>query len=141
MEKLTDRQGGRYSNIELLRVVAMFMIVVYHIVCHCVITQLTDGSSIARLNNGWFNYPVFYKRLFLVRGIHTWGVIGNGIFLLISGYFMLQKEKNVNLIKVSRKLLLQLGFAAIALMLGSSLTYHFMGGYKLHQSYKYYSIQ
>lgn len=35
----------RSSNIELLRVLAMFMIVMYHITCHCVTVQFTDPGS------------------------------------------------------------------------------------------------
>lgn len=42
------RKTGRSANIELLRIVAMLMIIMYHIICHCVNVQLTDGASIAR---------------------------------------------------------------------------------------------
>lgn len=127
MENL-DRQTDRRSNFELLRVVAMFMIVINHILTHCVIVQLTDSSLIEGLNNGWYNFPVFYKRLLLLATMNTFGETGNGIFLLISGYFVLQKGKNVNLIKISKKLLLQLGFAAILLVTGSFLVFRLTGG-------------
>ena len=36
----------RKSNIELLRVFSMFMIVLYHIICHCVVVQLGEQPSI-----------------------------------------------------------------------------------------------
>lgn len=127
MENL-DRQTDRRSNFELLRVVAMFMIVINHILTHCVIVQLTDSSLIEGLNNGWYNFPVFYKRLLLLSTMNTFGETGNGIFLLISGYFVLQNGKNVNLIKISKKLLLQLGFAAILLVTGSFLVFRLTGG-------------
>lgn len=55
------RKTGRSANIELLRIVAMLMIIMYHIICHCVNVQLTDGASIARWENGLFNHPLFYK--------------------------------------------------------------------------------
>lgn len=82
----------RSSNIELLRNVAMLMIVSYHIVCHCVNVQLTDKGSMERLENGLFNQPVFYKKLMLLDTFNTFGIIGNVIFILISGYFMIEKR-------------------------------------------------
>ena len=51
----------RSSNMELLRIVAMFMIVMYHISYHCVRFQLVDKNSIDRMANGLFCYPDFYK--------------------------------------------------------------------------------
>lgn len=53
----------RYSNIELLRVTAVFMIIIHHIVTHCVTVQLTAPVSIGRMNNGFFNQPHFYNRV------------------------------------------------------------------------------
>lgn len=75
-----EKKISRSSNIELLRVMAMFMIVLYHIVCHCVAIQLTDSESMNRMNNGFFNQPYFYKRLFLLIAISPFGQIGNAIF-------------------------------------------------------------
>lgn len=120
---MTKKQ--RNSNIELLRLIAMFMIVIFHIVDHCVIIQLTDTDSIARLNNGLFNYPFFYKKLFILNSIMPLGKAGNAIFLIISGYFMILKGKEINLFNISKKLLLQLGFAAIMLVLASTATYYY----------------
>jgi hypothetical protein len=47
--------------------------------------------------------------------------------LLISGYFLIlkAKEKGINLINISKKLLLQLGFAAIVLVFTSTFTYYY----------------
>ena len=50
----------RYSNIELLRVLAMIMVVIYHINYHCVMNQLFNGVS-------EFSQPYFYKQLFLIE--------------------------------------------------------------------------
>lgn len=86
-----EEKKVRSSNIELLRIVAMLMIVIYHIVCHCVIPQLTDSASIERMGNGYFNVPAFYKKLLIVDLIDPWGQISNAIFILISGYFMVSK--------------------------------------------------
>lgn len=49
----------RKSNIELLRIVAMLMIISYHIVLHCIDGQLTDADSIARMGNGLFSNPLY----------------------------------------------------------------------------------
>lgn len=117
----------KFSNMELLRIFAMLMIISYHIYYHCVVIQLTDANSIARLNNGLFNMPYFYKRLLILATIAPMGQIGNVIFITISGFFMVQKDK-IDLTKISTKLLLQQGFAAILLTLGSTLFYKFTHG-------------
>lgn len=124
MEKVKTRN----SNIELLRSIAMLMIVLYHIVCHCVNVQLTDKSSMERLGNGLFNQPVFYKKLLLLDTFDTFGIIGNVIFILISGYFMVQKGRNIDIIKIAKKLLCQLGFASIILTIISTVCFHVWGG-------------
>ena len=36
----------RNSNMELLRICAMLMIIIFHMVRHCVNIQLTDGKQI-----------------------------------------------------------------------------------------------
>lgn len=113
----------RKSNIELLRIVAMLMIISYHIVLHCINDQLTDADSIARMGNGLFSNPQIYRRLFALSFIASWGQTGNVIFLLITGYFLVGRGKQVNLTGIAAKLLGQMAFAAIALTLGSALIY------------------
>ena len=108
---------------ELLRIMAMLMIVVYHIYCHCISGQLTDTNSIQQMGNDWFCHPWFSKRLCILAVIAPMGPVANAIFILISGYFMAEK-KSIDLTKVSKKLLLQLGFASIALGLASIYAYH-----------------
>lgn len=100
----------------------MLMIIAYHIFLHCIYLQLTDANSIATLGNGWFSYPSFFKRLCILAIISPMGQIGNAIFLIVSGYFMADK-KSIDLTKISKKLLLQLGFATIALGLISIFFY------------------
>lgn len=78
----------RSSNIELLRILAMFMIIIFHISDHCVKVQLTDTASMLRMNNGLFCEPVFYKKLLLLSTFAPMGKIGNVIFITISGYFI-----------------------------------------------------
>lgn len=122
MDNVRRRDRTRASNIELLRIVAMLMIVVCHIVTHCVIVQLTDADSIARMGNGVFNHPVFYRRLLVLAGITPLGPVGNAVFVLISGYFLVPRER-VGLAGTSRKLLLQQGFAAALLVVASTVLY------------------
>lgn len=96
----------------------MLMIVAYHIYVHCISCQLTDLQSMQERGNGWFCTPDFSKRLCILALIAPWGQIGNAIFLIISGYFMSGKDV-IDLTKISKKLLLQLGFAACVLGLVS----------------------
>ena len=112
----------RSSNIELLRIVAMFMIVVFHIVFHTVYEQLTDAKSIALMHNGLFNKPVFYSKLLTLVFILPLGKVGDTVFVLISGYFMINKEQ-IDLGKVAKKLLLPLMFATTSLVI-ISFTLH-----------------
>lgn len=81
---MTDKKE-RSSNIELLRIVAMLMIIVFHIIHHCVRNQLP--------NSVFFNSPALYKELSIPQIIATMGSIGNAIFILISGYFMANRGK------------------------------------------------
>ena len=108
---------NRSSNFELLRILAMVMIVIYHITCHTIQPQLTDAGSIAALGNGLFNHPVFYKRLLILSTIYPFGKIGDTVFLLISGYFLASKEE-IDLERISKKLLYPLAFVATVLVVG-----------------------
>lgn len=119
-EKLIKK---RSSNIELLRIFAMLMIIGYHICYHCVNVQLMDEDSILSMQNGWFCHPAFYKKLLLVALMSPMGQMGNAVFILISGYFMVHKGKNINLTSISKKLLLQSGFAVLMLCMASTLIY------------------
>lgn len=65
----------------------MVMIIAYHIVHHSVNVQLTDADSIARMGNGFFNHPVFYKKLLILVAVMPLGIVGNVVFVLITGYF------------------------------------------------------
>lgn len=111
----------RSSNFELLRIAAMFMIVMYHIFCHCVNGQLMFADTGGALSAGLVEYSSIYKKTFIMNTINTWKGISNDIFLLISGYFMRRNEYRVNLLKTSAKLLTQLGFAVIILMTASAI--------------------
>lgn len=118
--------NNRHSNIELLRIIAMLMIIGYHIFVHCINVQLTDPTSITELHNFWYCTPQFSKKLCLLALISPMGQIGNTVFLLISGYFMVSK-KTINLGNISKKLLLQLVFAACMLGFASIALYRLAG--------------
>lgn len=109
----------RSSNIELLRIVAMLMIIVYHILIHCINVQLINTSSIEKLQNGWFNNPAYYNELLFLELLMPLGLVGNAIFVMISGYFMAERE--IDILKVSKKLLSQLVFAGTTLVLVSAI--------------------
>ena len=113
-----NNKSLRDSNIELMRILAMFMIIVYHIVLHCVNVQLADVASVERLGNGWFNNPVFYKELMFLALLMPFGLVGNALFIIISGYFLADRE--IDMLKISKKLLSQLLFAAVTLVLVSA---------------------
>lgn len=124
----------RLTNIEILRIIAMLMIVIYHIVYHCINMQLVGGNAAIKIGSNLFNKPLFYKKLFILHDIMTWGTIGNVLFLLISGYFMANSKKEVNINKISKKLLVQLGFATITLVVCSTLIY------KMHFTKKFIQL-
>lgn len=86
--------------------------------CKC--TTLHGGDANIKVTSNLFNHPVFYKKLYLLSGIMKWGPIGNAVFILISGYFMVEKGKNINIVSIAKKLLTQLGFAAITLVIVST---------------------
>ena len=105
----------RNSNMELLRICAMLMIIIFHMVRHCVNIQLTDGNSIARWGNGLFNYPAFYKKLLILVSIMPLGIIAKCNIYLISGYFMsnkMQYEYSRN----GQKIIIPIAVSAMALL-------------------------
>lgn len=120
-----NSKNMRSSNFELCRIVAMLMIISFHIIFHWPFYQLQDAGSITRLNNGYFSHPEFYKKLWIIDTFMLMGYIGNGLFMMISGYFMASKE-NINLLKTSKKLLFQLAFATELLMIASTIIYYFL---------------
>ena len=125
-ETITKNKKIRSSNFELLRIFAIFMIIIFHIVYHCVNFQLTDTASIARMNNGLFCNPVWYKKLLILELAIPLGVIGNGIFMLISGYFLVEKNGGTEgIYKTAKRLISQLLFATLILLVFSALYHHF----------------
>lgn len=112
----------RESNIELLRMVTMLLIVMYHIVYHALQGQLGESYL--------FHEPVFYKKLIILLVIYTFGNVGNMIFMLITGYFMANRTeaegKRIDLGKISYKLLTQLAFVTVVMMIVSLIVNRFV---------------
>lgn len=107
----------RQSNFELLRILAIVMIILFHIQVHGPQPMLTT-------DNEFFALPMIYKRLLLFEIGIPLGMIGNGLFIVISGYFM-NANTNIDTGKISKNLLLQLGFATVVLMIAYFVWIHF----------------
>lgn len=80
----------RESNFELLRIVAMLGIIMYHLVLHYI-----DYSRFALVN---LDKGSNYYHLETIQIIYTFGQIGNTLFILITGYFLIKKS-TVNVVK------------------------------------------
>ena len=59
---MTQRKQ-RESNLELLRIVAMVLIIIHHIVVHCVQPELENSQLIAHFDNGYFGQPAWWNSL------------------------------------------------------------------------------
>ena len=83
----------RESNIELLRILAMIMIIAHHFACH---SNFDFPLTEVTFNRVWIQF------------MHLGGKIGVDVFVLISGYFLInQKEIKVNKVLKTRRILLQ----------------------------------
>ncbi len=78
--KKEDLTTQRKSNFELLRIITMLMIIMHHYCVH------TNFFKDVQINNTTFN-------LILTR-ILTFGKLGNHIFIIMTGYFMIKSKMN-----------------------------------------------
>ena len=99
----------RQSNFELLRIFAIIIIILHHIQVHGSQKLLTGDS-------GYFTQPIIYLRLLIFEIGAPLGPIGNGLFIMISGYFM-NANDHIDTGKIAKKLLLQLGYAVTLLII------------------------
>lgn len=104
---MKTESAERSSKYELLRIAAMLLIVLHHYICHGVRHSLIPDMSMAYLSGLEFNRTL---TSFLIMG----GGIGNGIFFMLTGFFMFNKEYEFKRIL---KLIAQVYFYSIALML------------------------
>lgn len=81
----------RESNIELLRIICMFMVVLCHASSHGIALRFANLTS-----------EVFTWKILVAKILSMGGGIANNTFVLISGYFM------INSIKVNKKSIVKL---------------------------------
>lgn len=95
----------RNSSIELLRIISMIMIVFHHFAVH---GEFEFGGTLS-LNHFWYN--------FIVMG----GKVGVNIFVLISGYYLIENDKKLFDINKVIKFVLQVFFYSIIIFLIGAL--------------------
>lgn len=97
---MAERENKRQSNIELLRILAMLMIIAHHFAVHAGFDFPTNAVTANREFVHWLDLG---------------GKIGVNLFVLISGYFMIQRKT----LKVKKVLRLwgQIWFSCVVLYL------------------------
>ncbi len=106
-------KAKRQSNFELLRIFAIVLIILYHI-------QRYGSQPLLTGNYGYFSTPEIDPRLLVFEIGGPFGGIGNGLFIMISGYFM-NANLHIDTGKIAKKLLLQLGFAVTLLVIANAV--------------------
>ena len=85
---LTDRRGIRDSGIELLKIIAIFLIVINHVVQ----TLTTNGAYIDHfidVSKATLNIQTIVLLIF-----RHFGVLGNSLFFICSAWFLLKSSNN-----------------------------------------------
>ena len=113
-------QPKRDSNMQLLRIAAMCMVILHHLTWHGFYHQLAAYPEA-------FHYPVFFQRLLIVETFLPMGKTADAIFLLISGYYLVERGAGVSLSRSAKKLISQVAFASVLLVVCST------GYYFLHK--------
>lgn len=105
----------RNSNFELLRIVAMYLIVLHHCTVHGVFSYVSDNiGMVEHINN--------FLCIFLSSG----GKIGVTLFVLISGYFLSLKEFKIErLLKIYLKMF---AYSVLFLLIALAAGEHHVGG-------------
>ena len=120
-KSMKENKNERQSNFELLRIIAMIMIVAHHLTIHCFAVQLGDKSLYALGES--FNKAIFFKKLLLPQLFMTGGKIANIIFVLITGYFLI--DQKINITKQIKKIFSQLAFVVPIIVFVSFLFYRY----------------
>lgn len=110
---------NRESKYELLRIIAMILIIMHHICMHCVYPQLNDASLFWKYDNAWFREPIIYPRVLALDVFATVGKIADELFVLLTGYFMVEKNQKIQIGNKIATLISQAFFVAIGLVLVS----------------------
>ena len=120
-KSMKEYKNERQSNFELLRIIAMIMIVAHHLTIHCFAVQLGDKSLYALGES--FNKAIFFKKLLLPQLFMTGGKIANMIFVLRTGYFLI--DRKINITKQIKKIFSQLAFVVPIIVFVSFLFYRY----------------
>ena len=120
-KSMKEYKNERQSNFELLRIIAMIMIVAHHLTIHCFAVQLGDKSLYALGES--FNKAIFFKKLLLPQLFMPGGKIANIIFVLITGYFLI--DRKINITKQIKKIFSQLAFVVPIIVFVSFLFYRY----------------
>lgn len=121
----------RDSNIELLRIISMFMIVAYHLI----------SNGLLKLN-GTATYDIWMEGSIINRVVaallYPGGAVGNMLFFMITGYFLagsnkVRSFKNIVIMTIFYSSLLCLIFCIIKYELKITL-YNYGGGYNMLSS-------
>ena len=118
-------KNERFSNVELLRLLAMISIIWFHIIWHGAVKELSTEELISQFNNGYFCQPKFYWKLLIFEVLLPLGKAMNVIFILISGYFLIDSRRNKYLYvkKTIIQLVSQMAYAAGIIAIASLVYY------------------
>lgn len=87
MSTTGDYKACRTSSIELLRIVAMLIIVIHHFCVHGVFHVLDSSKNV--LLAEFLNWQMVFTQL-----VGWGGGVGNTLFMIITGYFMINRSVN-----------------------------------------------
>lgn len=106
----------RSSNFELLRIIAMIMIVSCHLVNHCIFQQYGQEINVRNFSEGLLINKI------IVAFFSPGGGVANNIFFILMGYFSIKGSNNSVLKRIS-KLVLQVFFYVLIAVLIFAVPY------------------
>ncbi len=109
----------RNSNIELLRIVAMIMILASHMACHGIQHCKETKAAYQIWNNGKMLNKLF------VSFLNPGGMIGVACFFMITGYFMIEKT-SFSLKRVTLQGIYYGVFSIVTFLIAAFLGYKFI---------------
>jgi surface polysaccharide O-acyltransferase-like enzyme len=98
----------------------MLGIIAYHLFVSVIKPQLDGGSP----EFAYFTVPHFYPRLFCFQFLYTLGNIGNHLFVLIAGYFLINTTRQ-KIVDSARKIIPQVFWAIFVLLIAGLVIFVF----------------